>query len=54
MGQAALEASVDGKTATEGPLGTRVGKERLVVDGIHLPRNFSYHSEGRNTLPGRA
>lgn len=36
------------KTAPEGPPGTRVCKERLAVNSVHLPRNFNYHSEGRN------
>lgn len=52
--QAALEASVGRKMATEGPPGIRVGKERFVVNGVHLPRNFNYHAESKNTPPGRA
>lgn len=40
--------------ATEGPPGTTVGKQRLSDDGVCLPRNLSRHSEGRNTLPGKA
>lgn len=52
--QGVLEASVDRKTATEGPPGTTVGKDRPIVNGVLLPRNFSYHSGGKNTPPGRA
>lgn len=52
--QAVLEAGVGRKMATEGPPGTRVGKERFVDNGVHLPRNFNYHAEGKNTPPGRA
>lgn len=39
--QAVLEASVGRKVATGGPPGIRVGKERFVVNGVHLPRNFN-------------